>query len=81
MELENMCKNMYYLRKENNLSQQNMAKILHIGVKSLRKIEKGKIPPRLGIYFLFYIYKHFRIKPKDMFLQDLSNDPSPKFKI
>ena len=64
----NFCKNILALRKRLHLTQAEMAKFLGISVKSLRSLEKGKIPPRLNCNILFSIYNVFNIFPSDMFL-------------
>ena len=69
---ENIC----YLRKANNLSQQQMAQILGIGLASLRTIESGKIPPRLGCDVLFHAARYFRLRPNDLFSPLSKNAPN-----
>lgn len=63
----NFCGNIVALRKKYHLTQAEMAEVLGISVKSLRSLEKGKIPPRLNCSILFNIYKSFDIFPSDMF--------------
>ena len=67
IEIQTMGKNIKKLRKTNKLSQVEMAKKLNIGVKSLSKIEKGILPPRLSTSVLIEIYFHFGIRPSDLF--------------
>ena len=55
--------NITFLRKHHRISKKQMAKLLGIGLWSLNKIEKGKLPPRLGINIVFAIQKHFGIHP------------------
>lgn len=62
-ELSNICANIRYLRKKNNLSQKTMAALLHIGVKSLRNMEQGIFPERLGVSFVMYVHRVFGILP------------------
>ena len=59
--LEDFCRNVHYLRKKNGLTQKETAKLLHIGVESLRKIEAGELPPRLGVEVLFYAQTAFSV--------------------
>ena len=47
-EEQNFCINVRSLRLLHKLSQKEMAQALGIGVKNLRKLEAGEIPPRLG---------------------------------
>ena len=68
------CKNVRFLRKHHNLSQKEMAKRLHIGVYSLKKIENDIIPPRLGFDILFYFYPNFSISPEQILSADLSKN-------
>ena len=62
-ELSTICANIRYLRKKNHLSQKTMAALLHIGVKSLRKMEQGIFPERLGVSFVIYVHGVFGILP------------------
>ena len=43
-ELVRFSRNVHYLRKKNGYTQKDMAIIMHICVRSLRKLEKGMIP-------------------------------------
>ena len=66
-ELITFCDNVRYLRKRYRLTQTEMAKKLHIGIASLRALERGDFPPRLGVEVIFYIHKHFGVPPKRIF--------------
>ncbi len=55
------------LRKEKHLSQKKMARILGVGVGTVRKIEKGIFPERISCTVLMNIYREFGIKPSDQF--------------
>ena len=76
-EMERFCKNIRSLRKFHKLNQKQMAEKLHIGIWSLKKIEKGQIPPQLRIDVLLYIYEHFHYTPEQIVtidvLQDMQN--------
>lgn len=61
------CQNIRILRIKNGLSQKEMAKILRIGVGSLRTIEAGHIPPRLGCNVLYYAAVHFGLRTSTLF--------------
>ena len=61
------CQNIKKLRENNNLSKIEMAKIMGLSVMSLRKIENGELPPRIGVNTLFNLCKNFNIKPKKVF--------------
>ena len=68
-----MGKNINKLRKTNNLSQKEMAKELKIGVKTLSKIERGILPPRLSASVLIDIYFHFGVRPSELFDESLAS--------
>jgi len=55
--------NVTYLRKVNNISLKEMSKILNISTCSMKKIEKGILPPTLKVDVLFKIQEHFSISP------------------
>lgn len=61
------CRNVAWLRRTHGLSQKEMAQRLHIGLHSLRKIEQGLMPPRLGAAVLLHIHDVFGILPEEMF--------------
>lgn len=65
-ELENLCHNIYRLRKDNNLTQKEMAKLLKIGIGSLRKLEAGIIPPRMTVDIFYHVYAAFGISPDQL---------------
>lgn len=52
-ELLALCKNIYTLRIQNQLSQQDMAKKLGISTTTLQKIEQGCPPLHIRCNFLF----------------------------
>ena len=55
------------IRKEQKLTQREMAGRLGIGVRTLSMIEKGILPPRLSCAIIFRIQDQFGIHPKDLF--------------
>ncbi len=61
------CQNIRILRIKNGLSQKEMAKILRIGVGSLRTIEAGHIPPRFGCNAFYYAAVHFGLRISALF--------------
>ncbi len=63
LQLENLIHNITFLRAHYQISQVHMAKLLGIGVASLRKIERGYLPPHLGVDILFFIHRNFGISP------------------
>ena len=62
------CQNIKRLREKNRLSKRQMARILHIGTKSLTMLENGIIPPRMDVAVLIYISSYFRVRPDMLFL-------------
>lgn len=66
-ELEIFQNNIKYLRKKENLSKKDMAKLLQISVSSLNKIESGTMPERLGIGIVFRIQQVFGVHPREQF--------------
>ncbi|MBP3478666.1 MAG: helix-turn-helix transcriptional regulator [Oscillospiraceae bacterium] len=58
-----LFRNITWLRKHYGFSKRKMAKLLGIGVWSLNKIEKGELPPRLGINIVFAVQEHFNVHP------------------
>ena len=67
----NLAHNLVWLRKANGFSQRDMAKLLGIGVSSLRSLERGIVPPRLNVDFLLSIARLFNISPGCMLEQEL----------
>ena len=62
-EWENFTHNVTWLRKSHGLSRKEMAKLLGIGLWSLNRMERGEMPPNLGVGVLELIYRHFEIFP------------------
>ena len=65
-QIKNFCANVKTLRKKYGLSKEEMAKILHIGAKSLTIIESGTLPVRLSANIVIQIYRSFGILPSDI---------------
>ena len=65
------CHNVAGLRAHSGYSQKYMAQLLGIGVESLKKIESGNIPPRLGIDVIFAVCRHFHVRPSVLFSKEL----------
>lgn len=66
-EVLTLSKKIYALRMQNNLNQKEMAKKLGIGVTSLRKIERGELPKRMGCSVLLRLCKVFDIRLSELF--------------
>ena len=72
-EIDIFTSNIIWLRKYYGISRKRMAELLNIGVRSLRQIEQGKLPPRLKVDVLLAVQKHFGISPA-LLLQKPFND-------
>ncbi len=53
--------NIKFLREKNNLSKNQMRKILGITSKSLEKIENGILPPKLSANVVFKVQNYFDV--------------------
>lgn len=67
-ESKQFCDNVYKLRKLAGLSQKKMAQLLGIGIYSLRKIERGTLPPRVSVDIFFRLRNAFHICIPSLFL-------------
>ena len=72
MDLQILCENIKKLRLEKGISQKEMAKHLRVGVKSLRKLERGEIPPRMKVDLMFRACEYFGITIGQLLSKDLS---------
>jgi len=72
----NFGNNLRFLRKENKLTQGELAKILNISRSKIASYESGAAEPNITLLLL--ICKFFSIKPKDILQGDLSNPESEK---
>lgn len=66
-EIVAFLENVAYLRKVHGLSKKAMADILNIGIASLNTIERGELPPQLGVDVLFRIQAAFDISASALF--------------
>ncbi len=66
-ELLAFSRKIYTLRLQNSLSQKELAKKLGISVATLRKLERGEPPKRIGCEVLLRICKTFGIGFSDLF--------------
>ncbi len=69
--LETLSHNIQYLRTQYGFSKKEMAGLLGIGICSLNKLEKGELPPRLGVEILFNIQHYFGVAPQKLFTEQL----------
>ena len=70
-EMQNVAHNIRWLREKNKLTQSEMAKLLSVSPTSLRKIERGELPPRLRVLVPFNVSSRFGISPADLFSKKL----------
>lgn len=66
-EIQVFCENIKGLRKKNNLSKREMAKICGITVQSLSMLEQGILPHRTSTGVIFKICCYFGLKPHELF--------------
>ena len=64
---ETLTHNLLWLRKKRGYSQKTMAQLMGIGVKSLRALERGELPPRLTVACLPPVCRHFQISLSELF--------------
>ena len=69
-EADILGKNLLTIRKRNQLTQIEMARILGIGIRSLRNLEHGILPQHLTCDFLFAVYSQFGIRPSSLLGED-----------
>ena len=60
-EKQNFCRNVAYLRKKHRLTQAQMAKIMNVGIGTVRSLERGIVPPRLNVCVLCRLHDYFHI--------------------
>ena len=73
-ELENFRYNVIWLREHHQISETKMARIMRIGINSLRKIEQGEFPKNIGIRMFFCAGKYFGIPPAKLLSERLPFD-------
>lgn len=66
-ELVLLCRKIRFLRMQNKLSQQEMAKRLGVSVASLRKIEQNHFPDGVRCSVFRNLNREFNMKFADMF--------------
>jgi len=59
--------NIRLLREQHGYSPREMAKLLHISVKTLLLLESGALPDHVSSNIIFLLSRHFNIPPKDLF--------------
>ncbi len=71
--MEIFINNIIWIREKYGLSKKAMSEIMHIGVQSLSRLEKGELPCRMCVGVLFYLEAHFGI-PSDAWLRTRFDD-------
>ncbi len=66
-DIENFCENVRRLRREEGLTQKQMAQVMGIGIYSLRKLEAGCLPPMMGMDAIFRLHSRFGIPLRLLF--------------
>lgn len=61
--VNNFMHNVVYLRKKHGLTENEMARLLGIGTRSMHKLENGIVPPRMNMDALLAIWNCFGITP------------------
>lgn len=62
-EIKNFCENIKALRRKYGLSEAEMAKKIGVGVETLKKIERGILPPNLNCEVMVAIFREFHLPP------------------
>ena len=66
-EMAVFCANVKGLREREGLTRKEMSARLGIGVRTLARLERGEIPPRLSVAVVCRISRVFGIHPKELF--------------
>ena len=77
--LEITLYNITWLRKKHGLSKVAMANMLGISRYTLNKIERGRMPPRLGCEIFLTIYRKFGIRPSVLVSQRLEETENARY--
>lgn len=70
-EIEIFTHNIAWLRRHHKLSKKKMAALLHIGVPTLEKLERGELPPYVTANIFFHIEDHFHLTPEEQLTRRL----------
>lgn len=65
--------NMIWLRRKHGLSKKQMAKRLGIGIGTLNALERGELPPRMGVSVLYAIHDSLGTAPSLLLTQWLED--------
>ena len=73
-EIAIFCANLKCLREKKGLTRREMASCLDIGVETLKRLERGEIPPRVSIEVILRASKVFGLHPKELFGQPIKDE-------
>ena len=65
-EISILCENVKRLRKRENLSKKEMARLMGIGVRSITMLENGVLPIRMKANALWYLKWRFGITIEEL---------------
>lgn len=66
-EIKVFTDNLRYLRKKHGFTQRQAAALLGVGVHSISLLEKGVLPPRLGVLFVEKAAKLYHVRISALF--------------
>ncbi len=69
--LKNYCKNISYLRKKYELSIEEMAFIMGVSTRAIKRIEAGELPKRSNAKEVIRLALIFQYKSEELFQKDL----------
>lgn len=70
-ELDRFIGNIMRLRRENGLSEHEMAEIMGVDDAVLSIIEQGELPDELGADVILRLAAYFGVKPSQLFKQQI----------
>ena len=70
-EIETMLHNLIWLKKDNNFSKKDIAKLLEINVADWEQIEQSVLPKNLKVNIFYIILENFGIHPSDLMYKEL----------
>ncbi len=74
-EIQILCRNIAALRKKRAMTQRDMADLMGISVSTLRKLEKGFLPPRLKMDAIFALVDAFSLPLAALFRETAPSPP------
>ena len=67
VELQVFIDNVRWLMETHSLTEKQMASIMHIYPKTLKRLLAGEYSPLLGVNAIFYLSDYFGYKPPNLF--------------